>query len=222
MNIGLNASTQTRSAGSTARWLALGAVAGPVLFTIAAFALTPLHPGYSVVSQQVSALAVGPNGAFMRAFFLLYGILVTIGVIASFRILRPELGAGASWVCAALLVLSPLGVLWAGIFTMYHLTLHNIGAQLAFATPIITLPVVGLILRRAPRWRRFGTLMVLGGPLTLALLVGFITSVPQSELATGGGSLGLWQRALALELFAWFVALGWLAFIRSPDARARP
>jgi hypothetical membrane protein len=200
---------------TTSRWLALGAVVGPVLFTLGAFALAPLHPGYSIVSRPVSALAVGPNGGVMRAAFLLYGVLVTIGVIAIFQGLRNELGAVARWIGTVLLVLSPLGILWAGIFTLDQLALHNLGTQAAIASPVITFPIVGLILRRAPSWRRFGTLLILGGPLTLAVLIGFINSVPASELATGGGSYGLWQRGLGIEVMAWFVAMGWLAFSRS-------
>lgn len=208
-------STATPRKQDSTHWLALGTVAGPVLFTLASLALGSLRPGYSTISQQVSALAIGPNGEFMRAAYLLYGLLVTVGVIAVFRGLRHDLGPVARWAGMALLVISPLGILWAGIFTMDNLAIHNIGTQAAFATPVITFPVVGLLLRRARSWRRFGILMLLGGPLTLALLIGLITSIPMSEMATGGGSFGLWQRALGIEVFAWFVALGWLAFRRS-------
>jgi Protein of unknown function (DUF998) len=218
----MNITTTSPSAGPPVRWLALGAIAGPVLFNLGWLMLGPLQPGYSSVSQPVSALAIGPNGGLMRAVYLLYGVLVTVGVIAVFQGLKDELGAIARWTCTALLALSPLGILWAGIFTMDHLALHNIGVQLAISTPVITFPVVGLVLRRAPSWRRFGTvLMLLGAPLTLALLVGFINSVPVSEMATGGDSLGLWQRALGLEVFAWFVAMGWLAFRDSQRSATR-
>ncbi len=205
----------TREQDST-RWLALGAVIAPVLFILGAFGLAPLHPGYSVVSQPVSALAIGPNGGFMRAGFLLYGLLVTVGVIAVFQGVH-ELGTIARGVCTVLLALSPLGILWAGIFTMdpETLGLHTLGAMVALGTPVITLPLAGLVLRRAPSWHTFGTWMLVGGPLTLALLVGFTNSVPPSQMATGGGSYGLWQRALGIEVFAWYVALGWLAFRRS-------
>jgi hypothetical protein len=134
------------------RWLALGAVVGPVLFDLAWLVLGLLRPGYSPVSQQVSVLAIGQGGVFMRVAFLLNGLL----------------------------------------------------------------GIVGLVLRRVPEWKRFGTWMLLGCLLTLALLVGFTTSVPQNiNWATGAGSLGLWQRALGIEIQAWYVAMGWLAFRRS-------
>ncbi len=78
----------------------------------------------------------------------------------------------------------------------------------------MTFAIVGLMLRRVPSWRPFSTWMLLGSPLTLLLLVGFITSVPPAQMATGGGNLGLWQRALGTEIFAWYSDLGWLAFRR--------
>lgn len=201
------------------QWLALGMLVGPVLFTLGAFALAPLHPGYSIVSDQMSALAVGPNGALMRSLFLLYGVLVSVGVVVLFHAQRHQLGAMVRWTCTALLLLSPLGILWAGICTMDHLALHTVGAQLALGTPVLAFPIVGLLLRRTRTWRRFGTFMILGGPLSLALLIGFTTSVPLSVLSSGAGagSLGLWQRALAIEVFAWYAAMGWLAFSRRPS-----
>src|SRR5262245_26588693 len=132
------------------RWLALGAVAGPVLFTLAFAVLGRQRPGYSSVSEQISTLAVGPHGELMRAAFLLDGLLVTVGVLAVFHGLRYELGTVVRWTCTVLLALSPLGVLWAGIVTKDHLTLHTLGVVVGTGSPVITLPVVGLMLRRAP------------------------------------------------------------------------
>jgi Protein of unknown function (DUF998) len=204
-------------AQETTRWLTLGAVAGPALFTLAFIVLGLLRPGYSSVSEQVSTLAIGPNGGLMRAAFLLDGLLVTVGVVAVFLGLRHDLGAVARWACTVLLALSPLGILWAGIFTRDHLALHTLGVVVGLGTPVITFLVVGLVLRRVPSWRRLGTLMLLACPLTVALLVGFTNSVPPSVMRAGGagGSLGLWQRAMGIEVQAWFVAMGWLAFRRT-------
>jgi hypothetical protein len=148
----------------------------------------------------------------MRLAFLLYGLLVTLGVIAGFKRIICEMGIMARLASAVLLSISPLGVLWDGIFTMEAPAMHTLGAVIAFSTPIIAFPIVGILLRRVPSWRRFGVWMLLGCPLTLALLIGFMRSVPPSEMASGGGNLGLWQRALLLEVQAWYVAYGWLAF----------
>src|SRR5215213_11752213 len=68
------------------RWLALGAVAGPVLFTLAWFVLGFLTSGftifdtviepYSPASQPISGLELGYTAPFMNAAFLLSGILL--------------------------------------------------------------------------------------------------------------------------------------------------
>lgn len=206
------------SARSPGRWLSLAAVAGPLSFALCWAVLGSGRAGYSSVSQPISALAVGPQGGAMRLAFLLNGLLTTVGVIASCRALRPQLGRGRYWTCLSLLLISPLGVLWDGVFTMDHLTLHNVGVQAAVGGAVVTLPVTGLVLRRSAHWRGFGTLLVCTAPLTVALLIGFVTSVPLTQMATGGGHYGLWQRALILEVQAWYVALGWLAFRRQPEA----
>jgi len=173
-----------------------------------------LRPGYSPVSQPVSALGIGPNGTFMDAAFMLCGLLIIVGVIAVFRGSMHNMGTVARWACAVLLMISPLALVWLGIFTLNMLDLHMIGAKAALSSPIVTFLIAGLVLRRAPRWRRFGTWILVSPLLTLALLAGFIGSVPPSELATGGGSLGLWERALATEVLGWYAAMGWIAFQR--------
>jgi hypothetical membrane protein len=151
----------------------------------------------------------------MDAAFMLDGLLCMVAVIAIFQGLKNELGTGGRWTCTALLLLSPFDLLWVGVFSMNTLAFHLVGAQIAFARSILALPIAGFVLSHIPRWRRFGTcMMVIGGPLALALLVGFITSVPVSERVAGGGSYGLWERALASEVYAWYMILGWLAFRR--------
>src|SRR6266508_2188525 len=98
----------------TARWLALGAVAGPVLFTLAWFILGFLSPGYSLfgiqiapyspISQPISGLGLGPTGPFMNAAFVLSGLLLLAGVIGIFQGIG-EIGAVSRWGCTALLAL---------------------------------------------------------------------------------------------------------------------
>ncbi len=70
----MNTSAQHQSEEAT-RWLALGAVVGQVLGTLVWIVLGCVHPGYSSISQPVSALSIGPNGAFMDAAFMLDGLL---------------------------------------------------------------------------------------------------------------------------------------------------
>jgi hypothetical membrane protein len=90
-----NAKNQTAAAlamPEATQYLALCAVAGPVLVALAWFGLGLLRPGYSPVSQAVSALGIGPNGAFMDAAFVLGGFLMIVGVIGALKRSRHDMG----------------------------------------------------------------------------------------------------------------------------------
>lgn len=206
-----------------ARWLALGAVAGPVLFTVAWFVLGFLSPGftifgsqvapYSPVSADISGLGLGPTAPFMNTAFVLSGLLLAVGVIGALYSI-PEMGTVARWTGIVLLGLAPLGTIMDGIFTLESPFPHFLGAGLGFGSPILSFLITGLLLRRIPRWRRFANRLLLGSPLTLALVVlHFATFSPTVEGAKTGVA-GLTERALIVEVLAWFVALGWLAFRR--------
>jgi len=196
---------------SAARYCALGAVAGPILGTLMSVILGLMRSGYSSINQTVSELGVGPNGWLMDIAFAFEGILTAAGVIAVFHLLKNHMGIKTRLACILLLIISPLGLVWLGIFTVRRFALHLMGAQAAFDVPIVSFLIAGFILRRVPGWRRFGMWMMAGSPLTLALLIGFLSSIPTSQLATGGAYLGIWQRALAIEILGWYAALGWLA-----------
>jgi hypothetical protein len=208
------------------RWLALGAVAGPALFTLAWFVLGFLSPGYTIfgtviepyspISQPISGLGLGSTAAFMNAAFVLSGILLMAGVIGVFQTqtMRASGRPAARWALVALLALSPLGFVVAGIFTLEDPLPHLIGFLLATGTPVLSFLAAGVFLRSIPRWRRFGTWLLLGSPLTLLLVVLFFLTFDQATTAAGHGVAGLTQRILALEVVAWFVAMGWLAFRR--------
>jgi hypothetical protein len=209
---------------ATGRWLALGAVAGPVLFTLAWFILGFLSPGYTLfgthiapyspISQPISGLGLGPTAPFMNAAFVLSGLLIMAGVVGIFQSIR-EVGAVARWSCTVLLALSGVGSVVVGIFTLESFFVHFVGVLLALATPVLSFLVSGLVLRRIPRWRRFGSWLLLGSPLTLVLLVLFFATFNPTAAGANLGVSGVTQRVLAVEIHAWFVALGWLVFRRS-------
>jgi hypothetical membrane protein len=208
----------------TGRWLALGAVAGPVLFTLAWFILGFLSPGYTLfgtliapyspISQPISGLGLGLTGPFMNTAFVLSGLLIMAGVVGIFQGIR-EIGAVSRWSCTALLALSGVGSVVVGIFTLESFFVHFVGVLLAVATPVLSFLVSGLVLRRVPRWRRFGSWLLLGSPLTLVLLVLFFATFNPTAAGANLGVSGLTQRILAVEIHAWYVAMGRLAFRRS-------
>jgi hypothetical protein len=193
------------------RWLAFGAVAGPIFFLVAYTILGFLRPGYSLVSEQVSGLGVGANATAMNASFVIMGLLMFVGVIGIFHNMK-VLSAAARWVCIILLELSPIGAIICGLYTFETFSLHFIGFFLACGTPVLYYLVVGLLLRRVPLYRRIGSWLIIGSPLTLILLYVFFTTF--DYLHTDVGIAGLVERILILEVHAFYLALGWLVFNR--------
>jgi hypothetical protein len=208
----------------TARWLALGAVVGPALFTLAWIVLGFLSPGYtawgtriapySPISQPISGLGLGVTAPFMNSAFVLCGFFLLAGVVGIFGAIR-EIGAVARWSCTVLLAILPLGMSVAGIVTLESGFLHFVDFGLGIASPVLGFVVTGLMLRRVPSFRRFGSWLLLGSPLTLALVVLFFLTFSPTVAGTQTGVAGLTERILVVEVLAWFVALGWLAFRRS-------
>lgn len=213
----------------TARWLALGAVAGTVLFTFAWLVLGFFSTGYTLegdwipsspISHPLSGLGMGGTGPYMNTAFILGGLLLLAGVIGVFQTMPPDHRPAARRACMAGLALSPLGLILAGVFTIEHDLPHFTGFALIALTPVITFVTAGSFLRGIPAWRRLGTyLMILGSPLTLLAAVMYLVSFDEAATASGEGMAGLLSRILAVAVHGWFAAVGWRAFRQT---RPRP
>ncbi|MFG1943474.1 DUF998 domain-containing protein [Nonomuraea sp. NPDC048826] len=207
---------------STARWIALGAVAGPALFELSWLVLGLISPGYTLfghrfegyspVSQPISGLGLGVTAPYMNAAFVVTGLMLTAGVAGVFRVAA----APGRRVCAALLGLSGVGQVLCGLFTLEEMLPHTLGYVLAVGAPVIGFLVAGRYFRRLPGWRRFGTWLMAGGPLTLALVVLFFVTFRPTPGGAEHGVAGLVQRLGVVEVHAWFAAMGVLAFRRRP------
>jgi hypothetical protein len=151
----------------------------------------------------------------MNATFVLSGLLLLAGV---FGLTRTMLAGGrrvTRLVSATLLALTPVGLVIIGFFTLDRPVMHLLGAMLILATPVVSFLITGFHLRGLPGWRRLGNRLLLASPLTLVLFVLYNLSFSQAAVAAGQGYAGLTQRVLFLEIFAWFVAMGWLACRRT-------
>lgn len=203
------------------RWLALGAGAGHILFTLSWFTLGFLSPGfsmfgiviepYSAIAIPLSGLGLGITGPFMNAAFVLSGLLVLAGVVGIFHCME-EFSSAARWSCIVLFALSPLGMVIDGLFTLESFMPHMAGYLLGAGTPVVSFLVLGLLLRRIPRWRQFGTWLLLASPLTLGLVILSLVTFDQTAVMAGRGIAGLTERILCVELAVVFIALSWLAY----------
>ncbi|MFZ1114931.1 MAG: DUF998 domain-containing protein [Propionibacteriaceae bacterium] len=204
------------------RWLPLGAVAGPVLFTAGWVILGAVSPGYTVggtwispysaITQPISGLGLGVTGPYMNSAFIISGLLLLAGVIGVVLALPPGGRHVTRTASSILLGLSPVGLVIIGLFTLDNPAMHLLGAMLILATPVISFLITGLHLRGLPGWHRFGNGLLAAAPLTLVLFVLYTGSFDQSAVAAGHGVAGLTQRLLFVNILTWFAAMGWLAY----------
>jgi amino acid permease len=212
-----------------ARRLALGAIAGPVLLTAGWVVLGLMRAevktewGVSggvtgMITQPFSGLGLGVNGFLFNAAFFVSGLLLFAGVYGAFQTIEDAPHPRWRKTSLALLALPALGLLVDGVFTLESFKIHMLGFLLGCGIPMVGFVISGLFLRRIPQWRRFGTWLILGSPLTLVLTVIFFANFDMASMAAARGVAGLTERILVLEVFAWYAALGWIAFRSKPDA----
>src|SRR5579864_5432015 len=123
---------QPQAALRPGSWLALGAVLGPLVFTLAWLVLGAVSPGYTIfgvriapyspIAQPISGLGLGVTAPYMNTGFVLSGLAMFIGVVGISRALTSR--PAARWVGTGLLALTPLGLIVAGLFNLESPMLH--------------------------------------------------------------------------------------------------
>lgn len=101
------------------RLLSLGAVAGPMLFTVGWLTLGFLSTGYTLfgthiatyspISESISGLGLGNTGLFMNTTFVVTGLLMLVGVIGILQSLRGQSELAHCRTVFVLLALPALG-----------------------------------------------------------------------------------------------------------------
>jgi hypothetical protein len=204
-------------------YLALGAVVGPLLFTVAWIVLGFVSTGYtlwgvrvshySAIQAQVSALGVGNTAPYMNATFILTGVLLIIGAFGIFRALRDDIpGTLRRW-CLALWLLPGIGSITDGIFTFENFFPHFLGFGLSL-TSVFGFALTGIALRRSPTTKRIGAWLILAAPLTVALAVLFFATFTPTAAGQLTGIAGLTERLLVTEILWWYAVMGWVTFRR--------
>jgi len=204
-------------------WTGLADVIYAVFFVALFSVVGYLRPGYSPISQAISALGVGPYGPLMDVAGALVGLLELALALDFLIVMRPVLSRGWRWACAVLIALPGLGTLIASLFTAAPGTRfihYAAGASLGLYFPIITLLVVGLALRGQSYWRGFGQYSLVASLLTL-LIVGFMTlALARTGPLASANIGGLAERLDWIDIAAWYAVLGWL-FFRLPIGAGR-
>jgi hypothetical protein len=199
--------------------LALGAIAGPVLFTLAwlilgfvstGYTLWDVHVArYSPIQAQISALGVGNTAPYMNAAFIITGVLLILGAIGIFRTIKSDLSPALCRWCLALWVLPGIGSITDGIFTFENFFPHFIGFGLSLIS-VFAFALTGIALRRTPRWKRIGTWLIVAAPLTIVLTVLFFTTFTPTAAGQLTGIAGATERLLITEILFWYGVMGWI------------
>ena len=191
-----------------AQWISRSAwagIIGPLLFTAAFLAQEAfLRAEYDPLAEPVSALEAGPNGWIQQLNFVVFGLPTIVFAIGLNRGLRPtRFGV----IGPALLVVSGLGLLYAGVITpretagvTYEPGLHFIGGSTFFLASALGLIVVSRRLTRDERWRGIATYTLLAGIVALlGFAIGGTLVVPDD--APLHNWLGLYQRLVLTVIF---------------------
>jgi hypothetical membrane protein len=194
------------------RVLALGGIAGPILFSIIAVVSAALRPDYSHISNFISEL--GANGTSRAALMNYAGfipaglMLVAFGIALAATLPRDNLRI----VVSILVALFGAGIVADGIIACdpgcpqaggsLENLVHNLIAPIAFLCAIIAAAIVGVRYRSVSEWRNLSRYSLATSVVALCFLISLAASV-ESRLLTG-----LWQRLLLATLFSWLIVIG--------------
>jgi hypothetical membrane protein len=187
-------------------------IVGPILFVLLFTVAGFLYPGYSPMSQVISTLgSMGPYPWLQIVNFLVCGFLLVAFSISFFREMHAVIGRKSLITCTIFLVLAGMGLIDAGIFTAppgdvqaaFHSTLHTAGFLTIFFSLTCVFFLLGWPLHKVPAWRRYGWYSIIAGIVTFVLFVVFVLVAGLAPQV-----IGLWNRILVIEAFAWYVVMG--------------
>jgi hypothetical membrane protein len=198
------------------RVLALGGVAGPLVFATVVLVAAAHRPDYSHFTNMISELgATGtPYAAFMNyAGFVPAGLMLAAFGVALAAVLPRQ---RSTIVAAALVALFGSGAAASGIFSCdpgcpqgggsLENLVHDRIAPVAFLCQIVAIGILGIHFRRLPAWRPVAIDSLLTSALALLFLVALASSLDTRTLT------GLWQRLMLSTLFLWCAVIGLRAY----------
>jgi len=180
---------------------ALVGIVGPIVVVVGDLAASLSTPGYSLVRDSVSSLALTPIGWLQSICFLAMGLLLEIFVVGLFFNIRRARGFHAS---IGLLALCGFVLMLIATFHMdapggprtiagiIH-TISSYGLGLLFPIAILSLAPS---LKSTPNWKNIFVYTLVAGVLAFALIIGaFFTEQT--------GWFGLYERIIIVNALVW-------------------
>ncbi len=205
------ASRESRTSGST---LILAGIAAPIISWALSVVVIVGWPGYDPVAQSISLLANAPLGWLQTVAFALSGVLGSAWAIGLSRVLGVT-ARDRRIVLSLLLLQAAITIAFAifptdpgarAVSTIGKVHLANF--YLYAVTMPLTLLVLGLVMRRDPRWPRMARPTLIAATLVIisAALVPLTLDGPLTPW------LGLLERLYVAIPSVWQVAAGVMAW----------
>jgi hypothetical membrane protein len=208
---------------TTLKRLALGGVAGPILFTVIMLLCASLRSDYSHIHHFISELgATGTlNAELMNwAGFIPAGAMIVLFGVSLTQLLPKGILTRTG---SVLILLFGIGMVVVGFFSCdpgcpregsMENNLHDQISGPAFMCGILGILILGISFRRLHFWREFWLLSVVSALISVGFLLGLISSLEAYSYT------GLWQRLLLLTIFLWIVMVGLKLFKSSMDMKS--
>jgi hypothetical membrane protein len=205
---------------TTLKRLALGGVAGPILFTVIMLLCASLRSDYSHIHHFISELgATGTlNAELMNwAGFIPAGAMIVLFGVSLTQLLPKGILTRTG---SVLILLFGIGMVVVGFFSCdpgcpregsMENNLHDQISGPAFMCGILGILILGISFRRLHFWREFWLYSVVSALISVGFLLGLISSLEAYSYT------GLWQRLLLLTIFLWIVMVGLKLFKSSMD-----
>jgi hypothetical membrane protein len=205
---------------TTLKRLALGGVAGPILFTVIMLLCASLRSDYSHIHHFISELgATGTlNAELMNwAGFIPAGAMIVLFGVSLTQLLPKGILTRTG---SVLILLFGIGMVVVGFFSCdpgcpregsMENNLHDQISGPAFMCGILGILILGISFRRLHFWREFWLYSVVSALISVGFLLGLISSLEAYSYT------GLWQRLLLLTIFLWIVMVALKLFKSSMD-----
>ena len=196
------------------RWLAIGGMAGSVLFIPTAFLIGETRDGYSHLSHGISALseAGAPDAWAQTANFIIAGLLL-IGLAVGIQ--RGIGKAGGSVLGPALIAtFGFLALLMNGVFPTDPVgapetwvgTIHSLTAGFGFIAVIVSMFILPRRFLEHEEWKNLYSISRWFGMLTIILMVSYLMA-QEGVVNAWGPWTGLLQRGMGAAVMFWLFLL---------------
>jgi len=193
------------------KFLALGGIAGPILFTSVVLFCSSQRPDYDQTSQFIDELGASgtPNSMLMNTVgFLLSGLMIAAFGIS---LLLGLPSRSATRIGSVFIILFGIGMGVSGFFSCdpgcppegsWSARIHDQVSGATFVSAVVGTLLMGISFRKMSRMRSIWFYSVITSLVSFGILIVLIDSVDSSSM------VGLWQRLMLLLFFAWFGVTG--------------